>query len=172
MDASILALGHDGTDEVWSGSHATVAMFFRARHLSCRQTDQKLKLILHPHGLGGDIMKVLHCPRPGLLIARDGCLDGADPNVNVPVRNTTITPLQALTLLNDPFMIAQAQAFAERLKREEPSDSKRIDLAFRYALGRSTTERERAAFVSYIRDHGSANACRLIFNLNEFLFVD
>ena len=83
MDASILPLGHDGTDEVRSGSHAAVAMFFRARHLSCRQTDQELELIFHPHGLGGDIIKVLHCPRPGLLIARDGCLDGADPSCRI-----------------------------------------------------------------------------------------
>ncbi len=100
------------------------------------------------------------------------CLDGADPNVNVPVRNTTITALQALTLLNDPFMLAQAEAFSERLKREEPNDSKRIDLAFRHALGRTATEHERVMFSAYIRDHGPANACRLLFNLNEFLFVD
>ncbi len=47
------------------------------------------------------------------------CLDGADPNQSVPVRNTTITALQALALLNDPFMIAQAEAFAKRLEERQ-----------------------------------------------------
>ena len=44
------------------------------------------------------------------------CLDCADPNVNTPVRNTTLTALQALALLNDPFMLKQAECFAERLR--------------------------------------------------------
>src|SRR5262249_2497206 len=36
------------------------------------------------------------------------CLDCADPNLNTPVRNSTLTALQALALLNDPFLIRQA----------------------------------------------------------------
>ena len=46
-------------------------------------------------------------------------LDCADPNVNTPVRNTTLTALQALALLNDPFMLKQAECFAERLREDQ-----------------------------------------------------
>jgi hypothetical protein len=38
-------------------------------------------------------------------------LDCADPNINVPARNTTLTALQALALLNNPFMVQQADLF-------------------------------------------------------------
>jgi hypothetical protein len=43
---------------------------------------------------------------------------------------------------------------------------------FLLAFGRKPTESERAAFEPYIAEHGLANACRLVFNLNEFSFVD
>ena len=48
------------------------------------------------------------------------CLDGADPNLNVPVRNETITALQALALLNDPFMISQAEGVRRPPAQGEP----------------------------------------------------
>src|SRR5262245_36405567 len=36
------------------------------------------------------------------------CLDAADPNLPTPVRNTTLTALQALALLNNPFIVRQS----------------------------------------------------------------
>ncbi|CAN5791122.1 DUF1549 and DUF1553 domain-containing protein [soil metagenome] len=100
------------------------------------------------------------------------CLDGADPNASVPVRNETITALQALALLNDPFLIAQAEGFAARLREISDNESNRIEAAFRLALGRSPEPEELEALVGYAGAHGLENACRLIFNLNEFVFVD
>jgi hypothetical protein len=100
------------------------------------------------------------------------CMDGADPNANVPVRNATITALQALALLNDPFMLAQADEFAARLEVMHDDPCRRIDAAFGIALGRTPDADERAALVAYAEKHGLAAACRVILNLNEFLFVD
>ncbi len=100
------------------------------------------------------------------------CLDGADPNLNTPVRSTTITALQALALLNDVFMVNQARAFARRLEAVQPDPRRRIDAAFAAALGRPPRAVERDALAAYARQHGLANACRLLFNTNEFLFVD
>jgi cytochrome c553 len=99
-------------------------------------------------------------------------LDCADPNINTPVRNTTITALQALALLNDPFMLKQAEYFAERLRRLSGSPEGQVEIAYRAALGRLPTASERTALAAYIRKHGLANACRLLFNTNEFVFVD
>ena len=46
------------------------------------------------------------------------------------------------------------------------------DAAFRLALGRAPTSGELSEAVDYARRHGLAGLCRLIFNLNEFVFVD
>src|SRR5258706_9342910 len=100
------------------------------------------------------------------------CLDCADPSINTPVRNTTLTALQALALLNDPFMVRQAGYFADRLRRASNDPGSQIDLAFQLALGRWPTSGERAAITAYSHRHGLPSACRLIFNLNQFTFID
>jgi mono/diheme cytochrome c family protein len=99
-------------------------------------------------------------------------LDCADPSQSVPVRNTTITALQALTLLNNPFVVSMADAFAERLKKDASAPQQQIDEAFRLAFGRKATDTERDSFAQYSSKYGLANACRLIFNSNEFIFID
>jgi hypothetical protein len=44
--------------------------------------------------------------------------------------------------------------------------------AFRIALQRTPSDAERDDLVRYAMQHGLANACRLVLNLNEFVFVD
>ena len=44
--------------------------------------------------------------------------------------------------------------------------------AVRIALGRGPTEKELEALTAYAEKYGLANACRVVFNLNEFVFVD
>jgi hypothetical protein len=100
------------------------------------------------------------------------CLDCADPNINTPVRGTTLTALQALALLNDPFMVKQARFFADRLRVMSADPGRRIEAGYRLAFGRPPTSEERAALVGYAARHGLANACRLLFNANEFVFID
>jgi mono/diheme cytochrome c family protein len=99
-------------------------------------------------------------------------LDCADPNINVPVRNTTMTALQALTLLNNPFMVKQSEYFAERVQKMEKDSARQADAAIRLAFARAATPQERAAIGAYIQRHGLANACRLLLNANEFMFID
>jgi hypothetical protein len=99
-------------------------------------------------------------------------LDCADPNINVPVRNTTLTALQALALLNDPFMIRQAEHFAQRLCDRHTEADQQVSAACWMAFGRSPSESERGLLMAHVRRHGLANVCRLLLNANEFLFVD
>ncbi len=99
-------------------------------------------------------------------------LDCADPNLNVPVRNATLTALQALALLNNPFMVRQGAHFAERLTQASGEAEAQVELAYRLAFGRPPDAGERAAVVAYAKKHGLANACRVLFNTNEFLFID
>jgi hypothetical protein len=100
------------------------------------------------------------------------CLDCADPSLNTPVRNTTLTALQALALLNDPFMIHQAECFANRLRGLIPDLPRQIETAYRLVFGRASTTLETEALAGYVHKHGLANACRLLFNTNEFIFID
>jgi hypothetical protein len=99
-------------------------------------------------------------------------LDCADPNINVPVRNTTTTALQALALLNNPFIVEQAEHFARRVQAMEKESQQQVVAAYRLAFGRAPTPNERMAMAAFVERHGLANACRLLLNANEFMFID
>src|SRR5262249_47891051 len=100
------------------------------------------------------------------------CLDCADPSLLTPKRNATLTALQALALLNNQFMVRQAEHFAARLEAAASDRAKQIDLAYALAFGRAPTDEERRALLRYAAENGLANLCRVIFNSNEFLFLD
>ena len=99
-------------------------------------------------------------------------LDCADPNLNTPVRSQTLTALQALALWNDLFMLRQSQSLARQLEKQSADDRARIVAAFRRALARDPDRSELDSLAAYAKKHGLANACRLLFNTNEFVFVD
>ena len=99
-------------------------------------------------------------------------LDCADPSQVVAKRLETLTPLQALTMMNNPFMVRMAEHFASRLEGMADSTEGRIDAAYRLAFNRAPTDDERAALTNLAEQQGLANVCRLIFNMNEFVFVD
>jgi hypothetical protein len=105
-------------------------------------------------------------PQPFLTV-----LDCADPSMRVDRRNETLTPLQALALWNNRFMLAMARRLAARVEGEGSPDVS-VAAAFRLAIGRDPTAVERDALAAHAREHGLAGACRVILNLNEFLFVD
>ena len=62
--------------------------------------------------------------------------------------------------------------------RRQPPDimgheaSGQIEAAWLLAIGRSPTERQRQALTAYADKFGLPAACRVIFNSNEFVFVD
>jgi len=71
-------------------------------------------------------------------------LDAPDREVCIVKRNITNTPLQALTLLNDPIFIEAARKLAERTIHEGGSSPEaRLSYAFRLATGRLPDVREK-----------------------------
>jgi len=99
-------------------------------------------------------------------------LDCADPSQSVPVRNETTTALQALSALNNRFMVRQSDFFAQRLQHEEPSLQEQIRRGISLALQRDATSDEIDELTAYASQHGLAATCRIIFALNEFLYAD
>ncbi|QDU64285.1 Planctomycete cytochrome C [Planctomycetes bacterium Pan216] len=99
-------------------------------------------------------------------------LDCADPSQSVAKRDQTTTALQSLALLNNPFMECMSEHVARRVAAERSSPRGQIERAFRLALARASTDSEADALVAYANEHGLANACRVILNLNEFAFID
>ena len=99
-------------------------------------------------------------------------LDCPNASLLTPKRNTTLTAIQALALLNNPFMVRMSQHFAERVRGLAGDVSNQLAAAYGLALAREPTSEESRVFGAYIAKYGLENACRLIFNSNEFLFVD
>ncbi len=99
-------------------------------------------------------------------------LDCADPSMSVDKRNESLTALQALTLLNSRLMIEMSQRLAERLGKTSGDLAAQVRLGFELAISRPPTTAEQVGLVAYARQFGLTNTCRVIFNLNEFAFVD
>jgi hypothetical protein len=99
-------------------------------------------------------------------------LDCADPSISVDKRNQTITPQQALALLNNPLSVVMARHFAARVASRESDPDAQVPVAFRLALGRSPTPEEQETLARHARQHGLPSMCRVLFNLSEFVFVD
>ena len=78
--------------------------------------------------------------------------DAPDPTRSCARRERSNTPLQALTLLNDPVFVEMAQALTERLFRERPraSADERIDYAYRLCANRPAKPEELARLRKYL----------------------
>jgi hypothetical protein len=113
--------------------------------------------------------------------------DVASPDKSIPARATTTIAPQALILLNSGLIDEQAAAMAARLAREAGSDPRaRIVRAFELAVNRAPTDDELDTAVAFLRRNESSgqtsehstNAvgwtsfCKLVLNLNEFVYVD
>jgi hypothetical protein len=94
-------------------------------------------------------------------------LDCPDASQLTGARNVSVTPLQAMAVLNDRFVVRQSEHLAARVAGPAP-----IDALYRLLLQRKPTEAEAAAVAGYVAKHGVANAARFLLNSNEFMFLD
>lgn len=99
-------------------------------------------------------------------------LDCADPSQRVDRRNESLSALQALALLNNGVMVTMSRHFAARIRNFPGELQAKIALAFVEALGRHPADDELSQLTSYAELHGLDNLARLIWNLNEFAFID
>ena len=116
--------------------------------------------------------------------------DCPDPSTTTPRRSATVTPLQALSLLNHSFSLRMADRFAIRLSgeslpngqanatgRADISDGHsvtdaRIVNAFRLLYGRRPDREELELSRTLVASRGLSEFCRAMWNSSEFLYVD
>lgn len=103
--------------------------------------------------------------------------DCPDPSVSAPRRMSTITPLQALSLLNSSFAVNCAQRLAQQVQQATSAEdspaaiAQQVTALYDRVLLRSPTTAEAARATSFVQAHGLEQLALVLFNTNEFLFV-
>ncbi len=97
-------------------------------------------------------------------------------------RNVSNVPAQALTMMNNPFVVEQAGVWAARLLSISETDQERITRMYRTALGRSPTPDEVSQAQDFVQSQETGDTVQpqlrawqdlahVFFNLKEFIFV-
>ena len=98
--------------------------------------------------------------------------DLPDQNQTAAARNVTTVATQALTLMNNAFVLNQATLFADRLKTAAPGDlDAQVELAYRIALTRSPTAGETQVAKELVAEQSLTDLAHVMLNLNEFLYL-
>ena len=101
-----------------------------------------------------------------------GAFDCPDAGQPMPGRGQSTTAIQALNLFNSPFVIERANEFAARVKQDRPNNlTAQIERAFQLALERGPNQAESKKALETCNQHGLETLCRVLFNSNEFLFI-
>lgn len=99
-------------------------------------------------------------------------LDCPDSSQLTPARNSSVTVLQALAMLNNRFVTRQSEHFAARLVQAHPENlGTQVRMACELTFGRDADPREAIDLLAYAEKHGMANLCRMLLNSNEFIFI-
>lgn len=100
-------------------------------------------------------------------------LDCPDPSVMSPRRPHTITPVQALSMLNNAYAEQTAEHFARRVQSDAGADAAlQIARCYQLAFGRPSTVREHEIALKFIQQFGLPQFCLVLLNSNEFVFVE
>lgn len=99
-------------------------------------------------------------------------LDCPDAAQLTPVRTNSMSALQALALLHDRFMVRMSEHLAARAQGMSGDLDEQVRAVYGWTLQRQPTSRETRAVTDYAAKHGLANACRIVLNSNEFMFVN
>ena len=111
-------------------------------------------------------------PRGGRSALLD-TFDCPDPATAAPKRAVTTTPLQALSLLNNSFVLRMSDYCAARIANDAGDDRpSQIDRAWQLILNRSPDQAEAEASRQLVDQHGLSALCRGLFNVNEFVLVE
>ena len=108
--------------------------------------------------------------------------DFPDPNVHSARRSETTTPLQKLFVMNNPFMVKQAEMLAARLLSDsDDSNMKEIDrvqMAYELLFARPASDEEVKLAMSFLTQPNTDRKqlwqqyAQVLLASNEMLFID
>jgi len=110
--------------------------------------------------------------RAAVVTGRNPLLTALDcpvPSLAAPARAETVTPLQALSLMNDSFVQRQAARLAERVTASKAAGEQVRDL-YLLTLGREPAVEELAAGMTLINLHSARELAWALLNSSEFLY--
>lgn len=99
--------------------------------------------------------------------------DAPDTSQSCARRESSTVAPQALAMMNSDFMLGEARTFAARLRRETGGDPEsQVNMGWQLALGRMPNAAERLTAIEFLGRNSLADLCLLLFNTNEFIYVD
>ncbi|MEM7305317.1 MAG: PSD1 and planctomycete cytochrome C domain-containing protein [Planctomycetota bacterium] len=101
--------------------------------------------------------------------------DFPTPATTIGRRSASNVPAQALTLMNDPFVLGEARRWAEDLAGGDGEAGERLDAMYLSAFSRPPTDAERQAALGYLgsgEPERWADVAHVLFNVKEFVFLD
>jgi hypothetical protein len=115
--------------------------------------------------------------------------DGPDTNTTTDHRESSTVPLQALFLMNNPFVHEQARGLARRMQIAAADDSGRINFGCEVTWGRPASREEIATLSAYLHRYSQemartgagvgeqqaeawASLARVLLSANEFMYID
>ncbi len=111
-------------------------------------------------------------PRGGRSALLD-TFDCPDPSAAAPRRSVTTTPLQALSLLNNAFVLRMSKQLADRVERQVGTDlTQQVRQAWLYTVARLPDDDELRASRQLAAEHGLPMLARALFNTNEFVVIE
>lgn len=105
------------------------------------------------------------------------------PATCVGQRSTSNVPAQALSMLNDPFVLEQCDLWAARTLANHTEETQRVDSLYRTAFGRPPTDEEASAAHEFIVEQAQSygvpaddrqvwkDLCHVLVNLKEFIYL-
>jgi hypothetical protein len=114
-----------------------------------------------PADLDGSVHRSVYLPviRDRLPDALD-LFDFAEPSLVTGHRETTNVPVQALYLMNSPFVQQRSAGLASRLHREDKTDEHRVELAFRLCFNRRPDAEEAKRSLAFLKNNAIDGAAR------------
>jgi len=99
-------------------------------------------------------------------------LDCPEFSTRTPVRPNTTTPLQALSLMNNPFVQRMAEGLARRIVNEAGTDrAQQVDRMWFWVFGRVPSAGERQLAKTLVEEQGLSALAWTLLNSNEFVVV-
>ena len=97
--------------------------------------------------------------------------DHPDMNVTSGARHVSTVPTQALTLLNNPFVLDEAARLAARVRDEAKTPKAQVELAYQIALARPPTDEEIRISTALIETQSLDAFAHVVLNLDEFMYM-